>query len=156
AATPFTTSTNAAARATPSAWIDAARLARSLFTAHAPFMGKGRVVGRTKLLDVGGRNKSGPFRRRRHARSLRLEPAGRGAGGSEGHERRLLDFAARERVRAAGVKAAPARRLRRVGHLAGERVGQEAAAVRVRDRVDQRLAVRMDWLLPEHGRRAGL
>src|SRR5262249_13896003 len=40
AATPFTTSTNAAARATPSAWIDAARLARSLFTAHAPLWGK--------------------------------------------------------------------------------------------------------------------
>ena len=89
-------------------------------------------------------DKSGAFGTR--ASSARLEPAGRAR--ASGHELRLLDAAAGERVRAAGVEAAAARRLPGIGHLARQRVGQEAAPVRVRDRVDQRLAVGVERLLP--------
>ena len=42
-----------------------------------------------------------------------------------------------------GWKRQPAGRPRRVGHLAGQRVGQEPRAVGVRDRGDQRLGVRV-------------
>ena len=76
-------------------------------------------------------------------RAFRGRAAGAPAGCSQqaaarssasAHERRVLDAAAVEGVGAARMEAAAARRLRRVGHLARERLGQEAAAVGVRDR----------------------
>src|SRR5690242_13544601 len=64
------------------------------------------------------------------------QPAGRRASGLDRLEQRLLRRAAGEDVGAPRMEAAAARRLRRIGNLARQGVGQEAASVRVRDRVD--------------------
>ena len=88
---------------------------------------------------------------------VRAFRCGSGSGGSPGDcsqqaadrssasadERRLLDRAAVEGVRAARVEAAAARRVRRVGHLARQALGQDARAVGARHRGDQRLGVGM-------------
>src|SRR5262245_28891977 len=74
----------------------------------------------TTLFDVDGGDKSGAFGRRGCSRALGLQPARRRAAAGQRHERRLLDAAARERVRAAWMEAAAAGRLSRIGHLPGE------------------------------------
>src|SRR5262245_5222735 len=156
AAPPTAATTAAAATAAASDAISAARLLRSLLTAVLLCRGTVVFFGRTTLLDVDAGDKSGALGRGGRARARGLQPARRRAAARQRHERRLLDAAARERVRAAGVEAASARWPAGVGNLAGERLGEEAAPVRVRDRVDQRLAVRVERLLPEPLRRPGL
>ena len=91
--------------------------------------------GPSTLFDGGRIGQVGrtPVRRGR-LRPGGLQPAGGGAARGERDERRLLGAAAVEGVRAARVEAAAARRPRRIGHLAGERLGQEARSVRVRHR----------------------
>ena len=64
--------------------------------------------------------------------------------------------AAVERVRAARMEAAARRRPRRVGHLAGQRLGERAAPSGVRHRADQRLGVRMERQRPQLLRRRRL
>src|SRR5262245_11079607 len=128
AVAPFATSTDAATSAAASDTTSAARLLGGVFTAVAPLSGVG-YTGVTRLLHVDGGDKSGAVCRRGRVRALGLQPAGGGAAVGQRHERRLLDRAASERVRAARMEAAAARRLCRVGHLAGKRVGQEAAPV---------------------------
>src|SRR5439155_12202216 len=90
------------------------------------------LIGRAARSRVGGQSRLGAFG---------LQPAGRQAPVRQRDERRLLLRTPVERVRAARVEAAAARRPPRVGNLSGQSLGKEAAAVRVRDRADQRLAV---------------
>ncbi len=62
----------------------------------------------------------------------------------------------RTRTGSAGWKRQPLGGLRRIGHLAGQRLGQEARPVGVRHGADQRLAVRVQRQAPERQRRPGL
>src|ERR1700722_18006324 len=70
--------------------------------------------------------------------------------------RRRFAGAAVEGVGAPWVKATPGRWVRRIRHLAGQRFGQLAGAVGVRNGGDQRLRGRVLWRTPDLARRTYL
>ena len=82
---------------------------------------------------------------RRAAETARADaqPARRLAALGHALQGRVLCGATVEHQRTTRMEAAPGRRAGRVGHLPGQRLRHEAAAVGVRDRTDQSLGVRV-------------